>query len=274
MRRCEVRVRQMKDCANLARATSDELLRQRCQGQITELNKYYRELAGKAGIGAEYRRTYVAGFRDVAEKAAMARGDAVGQWPAGGQSISREAYQELKAYAQEKGIQLKSFEKFDGDVSLIKDFIDRMDEVSKDFPEVRSAFKGGLQLVNNYHMSPDDYASAGKHSSININAEAFRNRETLEKDYAERVAAHWFASGTTYQSIAYHEMGHVIHNAIKFSLHKAVGDTNTRKISIYAATSIKEGVAETVSAIYSGSSLPEVLTIWRRCGTLIAERRC
>lgn len=65
MRRCEVRVRQMKDCANLARATGDELLRQRCQGQITELNKYYRELAGKAGIGAEYRRTYVAGFRDV-----------------------------------------------------------------------------------------------------------------------------------------------------------------------------------------------------------------
>ena len=65
MRRCEVRIRQMKDCANLARNTGDVSLRQHCQGQIVELNKYYKELAGNAGLGAELNRTYVAAFRDV-----------------------------------------------------------------------------------------------------------------------------------------------------------------------------------------------------------------
>lgn len=64
MRRCETRVRQLKDTSKLAEATGDTSLRRNCQGQITELNKYYRELANKAGIGTEYQRTYVAGFRD------------------------------------------------------------------------------------------------------------------------------------------------------------------------------------------------------------------
>ena len=65
MRRCETAVRQQKDAANLARATGDDALRRHCQGIILELNKYYEQLADKVGIGPEFQRTYVPGFRDV-----------------------------------------------------------------------------------------------------------------------------------------------------------------------------------------------------------------
>lgn len=65
MRRCEVAIRQKKDLATLAKASGDESLRRKCQGAIVELNRYYGELAGKAGVKPEYQRTYVQGFRDV-----------------------------------------------------------------------------------------------------------------------------------------------------------------------------------------------------------------
>lgn len=64
MRRCETAVRQQKDAANLARATGDDALRRHCQGIILELNKYYEQLADKVGIGPEFQRTYVPGFKD------------------------------------------------------------------------------------------------------------------------------------------------------------------------------------------------------------------
>ena len=64
MRRIETAVRQQKDTATLAMASGDGVLRRRCQGAIQELNRYYEELAGKVGMGPEFQRTYVAGFRN------------------------------------------------------------------------------------------------------------------------------------------------------------------------------------------------------------------
>ena len=64
MRRIETAVRQQKDTANLARVTGDDVLRRRCQGNILELNRYYKELSEKVGLQPEFQRTYVAGFVD------------------------------------------------------------------------------------------------------------------------------------------------------------------------------------------------------------------
>ena len=64
MRRMETAVRQQKDTANLARATGDDKLRQKCQGTILQLNRKYGRLAEKAGLTPEYQRTFVGGFRD------------------------------------------------------------------------------------------------------------------------------------------------------------------------------------------------------------------
>ena len=64
MRRMEVAVRQQKDVATLARATGDDQLRMRCQGNILQLNRKYEALAGKIGVQPEYERGFVAGFKD------------------------------------------------------------------------------------------------------------------------------------------------------------------------------------------------------------------
>ena len=273
MRRMETAIREKKDTATLAAAAGDDALRRQCQGSISAMVKEYERLSDRTGLGPDFRRTYVAGFGGVTEKAAMARGDAIGQWPAGGSVISADKFNELNEYAGSKGIRLKGFEAFDGDITLIKEFIDGVDRVAKDFPETRTAFKTGLQISLDYNMSPNDYADAGHHSTIRINGQAYRSRETLEADYAERVTAKWFAAGTSYLSIPYHEMGHVVLNCLKLSVNKMIDGVERGNISEYAAFTKGEAVAETFSAIYTGDKITEALTIWERCSTMMAERR-
>ncbi len=272
MRRCETAIRQAKDTATLAAATGDATLRRDCQGTIAALNRHYAELAQQAGLKPEYQRTFVAGFRDLKEKAAMARGDAVGQWPDADRTMTPEVYGQLKSFAKENGVKLHGFERFDGDVELVKDFVRDMKIVVTDFGAEDLFSKKGLYLMTNYSMDPDDYAIT-KNTSITINPAAFRNKQALEKDYSERAESGWFVRGSTYHSIAFHEMGHVMINGCKLPVQKIVGTIDTRNISEYAGLSSKEAIAEAFSAYYSGVGDSDVLTIIQRCGTIINERR-
>ena len=65
MRRMETAIRQRKDTATLARAAGDDTLRRECQGSITALMKAYERIGDLSGMGPDFRRTYVAGFKDV-----------------------------------------------------------------------------------------------------------------------------------------------------------------------------------------------------------------
>ena len=65
MRRCETAIRAKKDTATLAAASGDKALQQDCQRSVVALNKHYEQLADKTGMGPAFRRTYVAGFKDV-----------------------------------------------------------------------------------------------------------------------------------------------------------------------------------------------------------------
>ena len=274
MRRAEVAIRQTKDVATLADAAGDDTLRRQCQGKIVAMNEHYRTLAGKAGMKPEFSRTYVAGFRDAKDKSAMSNGNKKSNWPENGKRINKIELEELQAYAEERKIKLRGFETFDGDVSLIREFIDGMDRVARDFPEVYTAFKTGLQIVNDKNMHWEDYADAGHHSSIRINQAAFRSRTELKHDYEIRVEEGRFVKGTTYRCIAYHEMGHVVLNALRLSQHELVDGVDREKISEYAVLSRGEGIAETFSAIYGGvDTIKEVLTIWERCSRMVEERR-
>ena len=74
MRRMETRIREKKDTATLAAAAGDGALRRECQGSITAMVKEYERLSDRTGLGPDFRRTYVAGFRDAkAEKALQRR---------------------------------------------------------------------------------------------------------------------------------------------------------------------------------------------------------
>ena len=64
MRRMETAIREKKDTATLAAAAGDDQLRRQCQGSISAMVKEYERLSDRTGLGPDFRRTYVAGFRD------------------------------------------------------------------------------------------------------------------------------------------------------------------------------------------------------------------
>ena len=68
MRRMETAIREKKDTATLAAAAGDDQLRRQCQGSINAMMREYERLSDRTGLGPDFRRTYVAGFRDVSEK--------------------------------------------------------------------------------------------------------------------------------------------------------------------------------------------------------------
>lgn len=229
---------------------------ERAQTQITADGEDYAE--------EEYEEEY---------STPMARGDEPTTWGETQQPVTDADRAELVGYAESRGIHLRGFEKFDGDPEAVKEFIDGMHEVASEYPEVYTAHRGGLQLVYDRHMSPDDYADAGHRTSIRINADAYRNRAALEADYAEQVRLGRFPAGTTYRDIPHHEMGHVLDNVFKFPKAKVIAGIDRGKISKYAATEPTEGIAESFSSVMAGTPTPEALTIWQRCAMIVTERR-
>ena len=81
MRRMETEIRAKKDTATLAAAAGDNQLRRECQGSVNAMVKAYERLSDRTGLGPDFRRTYVAGFKDVkAEKAVQTGGRILSDW--------------------------------------------------------------------------------------------------------------------------------------------------------------------------------------------------
>lgn len=80
-------------------------------------------------------------------------------WPAPNPDniITREQYKELRDYASEKGISLSGFRKFDGDVDLIKEAIDTLNQNLLEFPAVVDV-KHPLTLALIHTLDSDDFA--------------------------------------------------------------------------------------------------------------------
>ena len=203
--------------------------------------------------------------------AAMGRQNDVNNWPKEGNKISENELTELKAYAADRKITLKFFDGFDGDPQLVREYIDAMDKVAREYPKVYSTYKGGLQLVLDKKMNPGDYAAAGHGSAIRINADAFRQRSALENDYRKQVELNKFVPGNASENIAYHEMGHVVQHCYRFPRVPTIEGVNTKAISIYASENASEAIAESFSSIYSGHNASEALTIKEKCDKLIME---
>ena len=179
----------------------------------------------------------------------------------------------MKTFAAERGVRIHGFENFDGDVELVKSFIRGMDRVAQDYPEVKSWPKSGLQLWCRYNLSPSEYAET-KNTTIHINCQAFRSKEALQNDYASSASTGFFVKGTEYESIAYHEMGHVIYNAFHFPFaEKIVRGLESWKLSEYATKNDKEFIAEAYSATYSEVNTDVALTLRKRCDRIVSERR-
>lgn len=140
----------------------------------------------------------------------MAANEEYIQWPAPTPEkiISREQYKELRDYAQERGISLSGFKKFDGDVQLIQEGIDTLAKNLEKFPGVADK-RHPLVLALSQHMDNNDFAETNG-LIISLNANAYRNKKRLIEEYQKLVDDGWFVKGSTYRSVLDHEFGHVL----------------------------------------------------------------
>lgn len=145
------------------------------------------------------------------------------KWNRKGENLNSEQKRELRNYAESKGIVLTGYAKTDVDVSLMKEVMDDADSILKKYPELRGTKEKPFTLKVVNGMEANDFAmtSAGNDSHvIQLNANAFRNREKLAEEYQKLVDESWFVKGTSYHSIVIHEMGHMYANVHKIDIMK------------------------------------------------------
>lgn len=206
-------------------------------------------------------------------------------WSKTGKKISDKEYNELLKHADEKGIKLISFENFDGDVRLIHEMLDNAETVINDFSELAQG-KNKLQIHNSFNMADVDFAETKGKNKIYINNYAFRDKQLLSDEYDRLVKEKWFVEGSSYKSIIYHELGHVVENVYGLSSKKIVNQVlicNTMSsldyvklnLSKYAASrdDCKEIISEAFSSIYSKAKNDFALKFYTECVKIISERR-
>lgn len=203
----------------------------------------------------------------------MSRRVDIGSWPPPGEKISEKELRELFDYGAKNKIDVKSFENYDGDIELIKNFIDGIVEVAGDYPEILNG-KRKLQIRCSYQMAAADYAETTTNCIV-INGNAYRNREALRLDYEKQQEGEdpFFVKGTTYENISHHESGHLIVQVFGLSPKKIIGNADQSLISDYARKSNKEAIAESFSAHYAGVKNETASHVKQNCDIMIAERR-
>ena len=226
-RRLETAVRNEKTTRDLAKASGDNALVKRCNERIKAYQNKYNEISEITGIQGDKKRMSVPKSKNVltnnADGGIIKNGKALStsigmaneskiKWDSKGAEISKEAYKELRDYAQSKGITLSGFRKSDVDVELAKEFVDDAEKILKDYPELNSNSKKPFTLQLNYFMDDDTFAEVpqGVNHIIKLNGNAMRNKARLVEEYAKLAEEGFFVKGTDYHSIISHEMGHIL----------------------------------------------------------------
>lgn len=124
--------------------------------------------------------------------------------------ISKEEYKDLMNYAKLHNVRLEGFKRFSGSISLIKEFIDDVVVVAEDFPKILLG-RRSLVIRLDERINDEDFATTENHL-ISINSRLFNNSEYLKQEYQMLADAGKFVMGTTYRSVAWHELGHIVAN--------------------------------------------------------------
>ncbi len=134
-------------------------------------------------------------------------------WPDGNRIISKNEYKEFRDKANSLGYKVSGFKKFDGDINLVLDCLEKTQEIREKYPEL---FKGRKQIIlkcakPGFSLDNDTFAMIGSNNhEILINQYAFRSRKALELEYQKLVDQGYFVKGTDYYSIFIHELGHIV----------------------------------------------------------------
>ena len=167
----------------------------------------------------------------------------------------------------------------------MKEVMDDADSILKKYPELRGTKEKPFTLKVVNGMEANDFAmtSAGNDSHvIQLNANAFRNREKLAEEYQKLVDESWFVKGTSYHSIVIHEMGHMYANVHKIDIMKIckeilktdkdsiVLEYVQKNLSVYSSAFMNgaEIISEVFSSYFGGNPKKKCKKIGFCLGTL------
>lgn len=181
-------------------------------------------------------------------------------------TISKEEYQELRVYATRQNVKLSGFKHFVGDISLIKELVDDIMEIAKDFPLITQGRKT-VEIVLDDSSKEDDFATTVDHV-IYINSNLFSDLAYLDSEYTLAVEQGKFVKGTNYRSVIRHELGHVVSYKYRINsmdIAKKILDTQSKtkvldyvrkNLSFYSAecSDGSEIISESFSAYYGNTN--------------------
>jgi len=113
--------------------------------------------------------------------------------------------EKMYIFAEEHGFSLRHIEGYRGDYESIKESLNVAKSVLDYFPEMGNK-PIVLRLGNK--MKSADFALTETNGTIFLNADAFRDRFTLAKEYSAAVDDKKFVENTTFTGILCHELGH------------------------------------------------------------------
>lgn len=303
-RRLETAIRNRKRRILIDERLGDKDALQTDQIRLQLLKQEYSRFSKAAGLPMQYERMEAAVFTwkhgKAAEKAgkqvmanplakAYSDGENKIKWPSKGVSLTAEQYKDLRKYAEDKRIVLQGFKNSDAAIDLAKDTIDEAERMLSLYPELRGSIKKPFTLNLDRHMKSIDFAEVreGATHIMHINADAYRNRESLAQEYKKLSESGWFVRGTSYKSIVYHEVGHMaadVYGIDGLSVMKEVlGTDSTAEALLWCKNNLSEYsfksdgseiISEMFSAYY-GSETPgkEVVDFMSRCDKIIVDWR-
>lgn len=220
-RALERKIREKKRQVLVAQSLNDQAEFQKKSAQLKQAEQKLKDFLKRTGFLNDSARLWVNGFgRSQAQKAVWANRKY--QQKKDGNSITlkavnpslpeyldtakttrhtKEERQELVKYAKEKGIRLFGISRFDGESELLKEQIDSISKIRKEFHLNRK-----LTVCFKQMAGGDLGETRPGGEVIYLNKKAYRNRAVTDT----HLNADKFLSSSAVKGIGIHEMGHVI----------------------------------------------------------------
>lgn len=260
---------------------------------------YYKKIYGNAegdnwkGKVNSIRRAHYAANKDIinyqkrVNYANRMRSEGHIVWPKNGKKVSRIEFKEIREYAKSKGIAINGIKDSMIDKTLAFDIIDKTAEMIERY-DLANKFRFPFTVDFSHSLRSIDFAESypDTYHIIYFNKDAYRSLTALEREYSIIEKRRFFVKGTTYRSIPYHEMGHIVEDVYGIdSMEIAKRILNVRQdsevlellseiLSEYSsAANGGEIISECFSAYYSGVANDFVLKFMEECDKIIAMRR-
>ena len=209
-------------------------------------------------------------------------------WPKSGIELSTEDFKEIRDYYGAKGIQVAGLKNSMVDKDLAKEVADKVSEIDIKYG-IGERLTESLTVYFDGTMDADDFAETplGISHIIKFNKNAYRNKESLKREYNKLADSGYFVKGTTYKCIPYHEAGHIVSDIYELDgLEIAKGilgienDADVLEkiesiLSKYAASKAdgSEIISECFAAVYDNVDNDFALKVIEECDKIIANKR-